>query len=1351
MAYTPTELGIAATDQRPYGEGAAEIASARERAAAEQTTATARPRMSPRNRQAQNGEMNPGYMGTPPQDEPPQPSPAPGGRGARTTATEQQIQAAEELQRQKAEAPTPAPSQPRPDPARKLTDDLTADWDRRVRESDAQRTDLWNHVLGFVDSLRNLPSSQSMKEQSRRRPGESDEEYKARAAKALTDVAGPHAEAAGQGIGLIATPYTIIAQEAEVATVQADPNMAAQYRDMIDSLPEDQQAVPSVRAAAAHAVLDSTTARLLRALDDPHLNDNDKRAAFAVAGGLILMRVAEFGGPQAARQIARLGIKATTNALKPRTVAFALDRDTEEAQRLTAMSQRLRAIGANEDAAAADAEIARIQKRNGDLAKAVDEAKAAEAPPTDEISFGDEPPPATPEQKAAGAAKAKAQAPGGMRIGDAVVRKNPETGALERFDRKTGERLPDEPSTPGAAAPGQRGAEPPGAPPAERPPAAPPPIKPGEEPNIGINLDKVDAPDHVKELIRIEGLAHLSDITAQRRGVVPLETTFAIARNLGIDVPSLAQIRAGTAFNAEGAVSVFNAIVKTAEKRTALEEQIRAAGALATPDQEARWLATVYDQNTLQRVFAGGRAELGRGMRALRELSSGANSGQIKDTFAAALDAIGGRPNFDKLLQRLKDIQTNPHLTPIQREIAAMKFVGSLHKARFWDKINEIYINSILSNPYTHIGNVAGQTALFEADTIAQLPAALFDAVVSGGGRLRPRTRTMQGAIVQAVAGHMALRRAVSEGLVFMREGVASEDISKFKDAAASRVFQGDALSNVPITDLRTGAKVSIPVGTAIRLPTRALAAEDVVFNRLGYQRQLWQDAANYVARDGKDSIFGRGFWRRVADVVDHPEDFVMDGTSMHARATEAGRRAGLRQDGGELARLLTRVRDLEIPKTGGLAPMRFVTPFVRIGFNLARVGAEYSPLGFIRVATTRGGTQADAFGRAVVGSSLWWFFWGKADMGELTGAAPTDAKSRADFYDSGKRPYAIKVGDRWIEYGRYEPIATTLKWIHGMREASKDVSDGLHDPRLFGSALAKGLGTMARSMSDSNYMSGLQDFYSIATASDAQVDEKVARFTGNLANSLMPYSGLRRFEAQREDPTLRHPTGFVEQIEASTPGLSQSVRPYLTHWGEPVQQPERPGGLYQQQEVNDPVDATLRSITGAAKLSVDGQELDPSQISVQLVSADISGFKLSKDEGFMLQQTAGRAAHAALADLFSNNRKVKTESGREKTWSEMDDREKRFAAGSVISEARRTARATVADAILLSATNEDETRRGVVMRLATISKVSDRAAFLVGLDRQGKLTPAVRRYLNDNRRSGERTVEEYLRAGRGL
>jgi len=35
-----------------------------------------------------------------------------------------------------------------------------------------------------------------------------------------------------------------------------------------------------------------------------------------------------------------------------------------------------------------------------------------------------------------------------------------------------------------------------------------------------------------------------------------------------------------------------------------------------------------------------------------------------------------------------------------------------------------------------------------------------------------------------------------------------------------------------------------------------------------------------------------------------------------------------------------------------------------------------------------------------------------------------------------------------------------------------------------------------------------------------------------------------------------------------------------------------------------------------------------------------------------MLQQTAGRAAHTALGELFSGSRQVKTEDGKTKNWA---------------------------------------------------------------------------------------------------
>jgi len=124
----------------------------------------------------------------------------------------------------------------------------------------------------------------------------------------------------------------------------------------------------------------------------------------------------------------------------------------------------------------------------------------------------------------------------------------------------------------------------------------------------------------------------------------------------------------------------------------------------------------------------------------------------------------------------------------------------------------------------------------------------------------------------------------------------------------------------------------------------------------------------------------------------------------------------------------------------------------------------------------------------------------------------------------------------------------------------------------------------------------GYQELYGIVTSSDSQLDEKLARYAGNLANSQLPYSGLRRYAAQTLDPTMRHPTGFAEQIESATPGLSQSVRPYLTHWGEDVQRPERVGGVVTSREAQDPVDAVLATVLKDGKLDVDGTEMTRQQ-----------------------------------------------------------------------------------------------------------------------------------------------------------
>src|SRR6185503_16111376 len=112
--------------------------------------------------------------------------------------------------------------------------------------------------------------------------------------------------------------------------------------------------------------------------------------------------------------------------------------------------------------------------------------------------------------------------------------------------------------------------------------------------------------------------------------------------------------------------------------------------------------------------------------------------------------------------------------------------------------------------------------------------------------------------------------------------------------------------------------------------------------------------------------------------------------------------------------------------------------------------GASYSPVGFLRAAKATGEERALMVGRAAVGTALMGYFCTKLIAGEVTAGAPTDAKEKQAFYDSGKRPYSVNIDGNWVEFRRFEPLATPLVWTAAAYEAWKQSGEEL-SPDLVG------------------------------------------------------------------------------------------------------------------------------------------------------------------------------------------------------------------------------------------------------------------------------------------------------------
>jgi hypothetical protein len=148
------------------------------------------------------------------------------------------------------------------------------------------------------------------------------------------------------------------------------------------------------------------------------------------------------------------------------------------------------------------------------------------------------------------------------------------------------------------------------------------------------------------------------------------------------------------------------------------------------------------------------------------------------------------------------------------------------------------------------------------------------------------------------------------------------------------------------------------------------------------------------------------------------------------------------------------------------------------------------------------------------------------------------------------------------------------------------------------------------------------------------------SRVAGRTASGFVPLVSLQRQIAQGMDPVIRQPRTVEQNVLTSIPGLSQSVPPRLTRFGEEV---TRPGGPLKRMfdpfnistEVDDPI-ATELSRLGVNISVPSGRLTMPVQLQDR---TGLEEFSLSDAQSTGFRQTQGRAVRQALERVMQSPR----------------------------------------------------------------------------------------------------------------
>lgn len=296
---------------------------------------------------------------------------------------------------------------------------------------------------------------------------------------------------------------------------------------------------------------------------------------------------------------------------------------------------------------------------------------------------------------------------------------------------------------------------------------------------------------------------------------------------------------------------------------------------------------------------------------------------------------------------------------------------------------------------------------------------------------------------------------------------------------------------------------------------------------------------------------------------------------------------------------------------------MRWILPFVRTPSNMAKQWVEYSPLGY---GTMKGAqNKTEQFAKATMGTSLAVAGASLAMADKTTWAPPTNERDRELFYASGKKPYSVKVGDKWVPMIYTGPFALALAMPAAYKQVSQDDPEAI-DRNVAENVMASTL-ELGRLFSQQTYLQGIGN---IVNAISGEDEQSLMETVGSIGSQMIPAAGLQRYVSNVFDPTYRQADGVIERMMRDTPGLSDNLEPYenpLT--GEPsTRRDDSMGGVPLIQGVvnpysigNEPEDADLAASADmtsefyeSLRQASSGRTETNEEISEALLSGDTAG-----------------------------------------------------------------------------------------------------------------------------------------------
>lgn len=587
----------------------------------------------------------------------------------------------------------------------------------------------------------------------------------------------------------------------------------------------------------------------------------------------------------------------------------------------------------------------------------------------------------------------------------------------------------------------------------------------------------------------------------------------------------------------------------------------------------------VADMLQASEVLSGGATNIGRALNAFRKPLTSLDP---RETLLRRLDRALTEQGIKK---RDAEFLTDQYSKVMDGDLEARNsFLSALRLAQKPEKMDmvlEAWKAGLLGYP-TQIANIASNALFRGMNEVESGVAVLLDklrSTITGTARERY--------LGELPARWAAQRKAMSEGLLDYGREMA--DAFTLKDADVEKLVQRGSTIAEDIDVRRIQGFIPGKTGNFVRFPFRSLEAADAFFKHVARSGEyaaiayrlaqkgkgkteeilskIWE--ASKVPQKVTPSAEDLRLWREYKDVLGKAEETVQRAVFQKPLGQSLlGRGAKLIQTFGQQHK-----------------PFQFIAPFTRTPANILDEALTRTPLGmlhFLNKARKEGlkgltPEDFDELAKSAVGTSLMGGMVMAGMAGNITGAGPQDPALQETLRATGWQPYSFKVGDQYISYSRFEPMASLMGMAADVAEGWKrgeftDTKKTLE--RLFES--------VTQNVTNKTFLAGLEGLFSAIhdpfRYGEKFISQLQSTIVPNIAGPL-PVATL----ARAMDPTFRQTEALTSSpLQARIPGASEELPAQLTPLGEERQR----GGTFVErlaapftrtQERKDPQAAVAR------------------------------------------------------------------------------------------------------------------------------------------------------------------------------